>query len=352
MDLNEREKSILWALIELYTDNAGPVSSGQLQKAVDLGVSSATIRNVLHALEEKGFLDQPHTSAGRVPTRRGYQLYVEETIRHRRLHPGLRRRIRESLPRSVGSEEVPGLLAHFSRLLAGLSSNVGVSFAVEARSESQIERVEIVLLEGARLLAVVTFDDGEVRTCIVPLEKHVAVHDLEIAVQLLNEIVAGYTPAQARQRLRRALEMGDESTQAIAQAIAVEKERLFGDQSPGAVHLEGASEIMGQPEFQEPGNLRLLVRILDHPESLEPLLLEDSRDARELKIHIGGADGEGTDPALPEDLSPFSLVSARYRMAGHIGIVGILGPVRMQYSLAISLVQGVLETVRELESES
>jgi transcriptional regulator of heat shock response len=109
---------------------------------------------------------------------------------------------------------------------------------------------------------------------------------------------------------------------------------------------------MGQPEFQEPGNLRLLVRILDHPESLEPLLLEDVRDSRELKIHIGGNPPDASDAGVPEDLSPFSLVSARYRMGGHIGIVGILGPVRMQYSLAISLVQGVLETVRELESES
>jgi heat-inducible transcriptional repressor len=237
-------------------------------------------------------------------------------------------------------------------LLAGLSNNVGVSFAVESRSESQIERVEIVLLEGARLLAVVTFADGDVRTCIVPLGKQVAVHDLEIAVQLLNEIVSGYTPVPARQRLRRALDMGDESTAAIAQAVALEKDRLFGDQAPGAVHLEGASEIMGQPEFQEPGNLRLLVRILDHPESLEPLLLEDVRDTRDLKIHIGGNPADASDPTVPEDLSPFSLVSARYHMGGHIGIIGILGPVRMQYSLAISLVQGVLETVRELESES
>jgi len=265
------------------------------------------------------------------------------------LHPTLRRRIRESLPQRATPEEVPQLLTHFSRLLAGLSNNVGLSFAVEATRNAHIERVEIVLLEGARLLAVVTFDDGEVRTCIMPLERSVAVHDLEVAVQLLNEIVVGRTPEAARQNLQKVLQGSDDSTKAIAQSIAAESERLFADQTPGEVHLEGASEIMGQPEFQEPDNLRLLVRILDHPESLEPLLLEDLRDARELSIHIGPKDG---DSAVQEDLSPFSLVSARYRLGGRIGVVGILGPVRMQYSLAISLVQGVLETFRELDSDS
>jgi len=349
MQLTDREKGILQALIELHTQNAGPVSSGQLAKAFDLGVSSATIRNVLHQLEEKGFLDQPHTSAGRIPTRAAYQLYVEETIRHRSADPSVRRRIREMLPRSASQDQVPSLLAHFSRLLAGLSNNVGVSFAVEARSESQIERVEIVLLEGARLLSVVTFTDGEVRTCILPLGASVQVHDLEIAVQLLNEIVAGFTPAEARRRIHRALELGDETTRSIAQVVASEKQRLFADQTPGEVHLEGASEIMGQPEFQDPGNLQLLVRILDHPESLEPLLMENTDAAEDLNIRIGGHEANSQ---VPEALSPFSLVSARYRMGGHIGVVGILGPVRMHYSLAISLVQGVLDTVRELDSDS
>jgi heat-inducible transcriptional repressor len=349
MQLTDREKSILQALIELHTQSANPVSSGQLQKAFDLGVSSATIRSALHGLEEKGFLDQPHTSAGRIPTRQAYQLYVEETVRSRSPNPGLRRRIREMLPQTASQGEVPSLLAHFSRLLAGLSNNVGVSFAVEARTESQIERVEIVLLEGARLLSVVTFADGEVRTCIVPLVGAERVHDLEVAVQLLNEIVSGYTPAEARHRIQQALQVGDESAQTIAQAVAVERERLFSDQTHSEVHLEGASEIMGQPEFQDPGNLQLLVRILDHPESLEPLLMGNAAAADELTVRIGGAPGDGRDP---EPLSPFSLVSARYRMGGRIGVVGILGPVRMHYSLAISLVQGVLDTVRELDSDS
>ena len=347
MQLSDREKNILQALIELHTQNAAPVSSGQLHKDCGLEVSSATIRNVLHRLEEKGFLDQPHTSAGRIPTRQASQLYVEEAIRDRRLTPSIRRRLRQSLPLATGQDEVPSLLAHFSKLLAGLSNNVGVGFAVEAQSDAQIERVEIVLLEASRLLAVVTFDDGEVRTCIVPLEGSVQVHDLEVAVQLLNELVAGCSPAVARRRISEALEYRSDANLNVAQAIAGEKDRLFADQMPGEVHLEGASEIMGQPEFQEPGNLRLLVRILDHPERLEPWLLGDDKKPEELTIRIGG---DSTDEAS-ESLSPFSLVSARCQIGGHLGVIGILGPVRMRYSLAISLVQGVLETVREIDSE-
>ena len=345
MLLSDREKSILRALIELHTQNAAPVSSGQLKEACNLEVSSATIRKVLHLLEEKGFLGQPHTSAGRIPTRQAYQLYVEETIRERHLTPEIRQRVRQALPAGASPDEVPELLAHFSKLLADMSNNVGIGFAVEAKTESQIERVEIVMLEASRLLAVVTFDDGEVRTCIVPLKGSVMVHDLEVAVQLLTEIVMGCTPAQARQRIVEALQYRTDTTLGIAKAIAAEKDRLFADQTPGEVHLEGASEIMGQPEFQEPGNLRLLVRILDHPEHLEPWLLGNEKD--ELTIRIGG----DSDDANAEALSPFSLVSAKYQIGGHIGVIGILGPVRMRYSLAISLVQGVLETVREFDSK-
>ncbi|MFQ5600205.1 MAG: heat-inducible transcriptional repressor HrcA [Candidatus Krumholzibacteriia bacterium] len=341
MQLSDREKAVLEALVELFIRDAGPVSSGQIGSMVGLGVSSATIRNVLHGLEEKGLLLQPHTSAGRVPTRRAWRLYVDSFCRPTRLPERWLRRIRCELTVDPASRDVQDLLERVSRLLAGLSSNVGLGIAVDDHQDAHIDRVEIVLLEGARLLVVVALDDGMVRTCVVPLERQVSSHVLEAAVQILNEIVVDCTPSEARRRLDVALESRRDEAGRIARSVALEGERLFEDRLPTTVHLEGATEIMGEPEFQDPENLRLLVRILDHPEHLEAVLRER-----------GGAGGPSIMIGVEshrEELRPFSLVSAPYTIGGGFGFIGILGPVRMRYALAISLVGSVVDRISSLE---
>jgi heat-inducible transcriptional repressor len=340
MILSERERTVLAALVDLFVREAGPVSSGHIQQEIGLGVSSATIRNVLHRLEEKGLLHQPHTSAGRVPTRFGYQLYVTSFSQPARLPSRWLQRIQQELALDRHSEDVQELLTRVSKLLAGLSSNVGLGVAVEEHTDARIERIEIVQLEQGRLLVVVTLDDGLVRTSVVPLERHYRAQALEQAQSMLNEIVVDCTLAAARRRLDVALvyRLGEASE--LARSVALEKGRIFEERNTPTVHVEGATEIMGEPEFQDPETLRHLVKILDHPENLEAAM-RDSVDHRSARITVGMT---STDGELP-----FSLVSAWCSITGYEGRVGVLGPMRMRYSLVSALVSRVAAAISSLE---
>ena len=336
MQLTDRERSIFEALVELYVRDAGPVSSANLQKELGVDLSSASIRNVLHGLEEKGLLHQPHTSAGRVPTADGYRLYVDLFCKPIRLPDGWVRRIQSEIQ---SAHDVSDILGRVSKLLAGMSSNVGVGFALPPEQQAHVQRVEMVALEGGRAMVVVTLDNGVVRTEILVLDRPVAAEALESAGRLINDVVCDRTPAAARQHLERALQARRGDGHDVAQQVARQKDRVFADWPVPALHVQGATEIMGQPEFTDPANLRMLVKLLDHPQNLESLLLEQARPEG-TSITIGGE-------SRREELSPFSLVIAGVNLGGTPGFVGILGPMRMRYALAMSLVTSVARSMRE-----
>jgi heat-inducible transcriptional repressor len=336
MQLNERERALFEALVELHVRSAGPVSSAALQKDGELGLSSASIRAVLHGLEEKGLLQQPHTSSGRVPTPDGYRLYVDLFCRPLQLPEAWLRRIDEDVQ---ASRDVPEILGRVAKLLAGMSSNVGVGLALPNEPVAHVHRVELVGLEGGRTMAVVTLDNGVVRTEILSLDRSVTDTTLDEAARVINSIVADRTPAAARQHLERALQSQSGDALEVARIVARQKDRIFADWPLPALHVQGASEIMGQPEFTDPANLRLLVRILDHPENLESVLIEQAR-GESPSITIGSE-------SRRDELSPFSLVIAGTTIGGMPGFVGILGPMRMRYSLALSLVGSVVRAMRD-----
>lgn len=338
MDLSERERDILEALVELHVREAAPVSSAAIQHHLAVDLSSASIRNVLHGLEEKGLLQQPHTSAGRVPTSDGYRLYVDLFLRPARLPDAWVRRIETELQASRSVHEV---LDRVSKLLAGLSSNVGVGLALPADPVPHLRRIELVGLEAENVMAVVTLDNGVVRTEILALGRSVSELHLAAAERVLQEIVVDRTPAAARQHLERTLAYRIGEGTELARDVARQKERVFADWPQPAIHVQGASEIMDQPEFTDPQTLRLLVRLLDRPEHLEALLIEQGRP-QETSITIG-------EESRRNDLSPFSLVVAGCTIGGRSGFVGILGPMRMRYSLAMALVGQVADAVRNLD---
>jgi heat-inducible transcriptional repressor len=336
MQLSDRERTLFEALVELHVRDAGPVSSAALLKDVGLDLSSASVRAVLHGLEDKGLLQQPHTSAGRIPTPDGYRLYVDLFCKPVQLPDSWVRRIEEEVQ---AAHDVPEILGRVAKLLAGMSSNVGVGLALPNEPVAHVQGVELVGLEGARCMAVVTLDNGVVRTEILALDRPVTSETLAEASRTLNAIVSDRTPAAARQHLERALQSYSGDGLAVARLVARQRDRIFADWPQPALHVQGASEIMGQPEFTDPANLRLLVRILDHPENLESVLVEQARGEAP-SITIGSE-------SRRDELSPFSLVIAGATIGGRPGFVGILGPMRMRYSLALSLVGSVVQSMRE-----
>jgi heat-inducible transcriptional repressor len=339
MQLTERERRILSALVDIHVRDAQPVSSAAVQRELDLDLSSASIRNVLHHLVDLGLLHQPHTSAGRVPTPEGYRLYVDLFLRPAALPDSWLHHIEAELQ---AVRDTHGILERVSRLLAGLSTNIGVGLALSAAPMPHVQRIELALIEGARIMAAVTLDNGVVRTEVLQLEHEVAPHTLEAASRLLNSIVGDRTPAAARAHLDQALRDRVDHGSDLARDVARQKERVFADWPQPALHVQGASEIMAQPEFTDPRTLRMLVQLIDHPENLESVLVEQGREG-EPSITIGGE-------SKREELAPFSLVIAGCTVAGRPGFVGILGPLRMRYGLAVALVNQVARAVSEREA--
>jgi heat-inducible transcriptional repressor len=273
-----------------------------------------------------------------VPTSDGYRLYVDLFLRPARLPEAWVRHIETELQ---ASREVHEILDRVSKLLAGMSSNVGVGLALPPDPAPHVRRIELVPLEAENVMAVVTLDNGVVRTEMLHLGRTVSQPSLAAAERMLREIVVDRTPAAARQHLDRTLEYRIGEGADVVRDVARQKERVFADWPQPALHVQGASEIMAQPEFTDPQTLRLLVRLLDHPENLEALLIEQGR-SQAMSITIG-------EESRRDDLSPFSLVVAGCTIAGRPGFVGILGPMRMRYSLAMALVGQVADAVRSLD---
>jgi heat-inducible transcriptional repressor len=247
------------------------------------------------------------------------------------------RRIHTVLQAEPAPRDVPEILDRVSTLLAGLSSNVGMGLALQSGPVAHVQRIELVSLETSRMLVVVTLDNGVVRTEVVALDHPVTQATLDIAAEILDDIAADRTPAAARVHLDAALRDRAGAGGELARTVARAKNRVFADAPLQVLHVQGATEIMGQPEFTDPENLRHLVRILDHPEELESVLLEQGRsDTTAIAI------GAETQRA---ELSPFSLVLSPCNVAGVPGFVAILGPMRMRYALALSLVKSVVEAM-------
>jgi heat-inducible transcriptional repressor len=292
-------------------------------------------------LEGKGLLQQPHTSAGRIPTREGYRLYVDLFLQPEHVPEIWQRRIEAELQVTRDVHEV---LERIARLLAGLSNNIGVGLALPFERVPHIHRIELVPVEGSRIMVVVTLENGVVRSEVLALDREVPPHHLDAAARIIQSIVADRTPVAARTHLERALRDRHEEGSDLARDLARQKERLFLDWPLPVLHLQGASEIMGQPEFTDPRTLRMLVQLLDHPENLESVFREQAR-AGEPSVTIG-------EESNRSEMSPFSLVISSCTIAGRPGLIGILGPMRMRYALALSLVDGVAKAIRGVESQS
>ena len=326
MQLSDREKTIFEALVELHIREAGPVSSASLANDVGLDLSPASIRNVLHGLEEKGLLQQPHTSAGRIPSRDGYRLFVDLFVRPAQLPPAWRRRIQEEMQ---AGRDVHEILDRISKLLAGMSSNVGVGLALPSEATPHIRSIELIGLEAERVMAVLTLDNHVVRTEILALGRAVSQPTLDDAARVLANIVADRTPAAAR------------ATSTGAWSTRSGPARKWRATWP--VRRSASSPIGRCPRCTCRGParswrsrvhgsayLRLLVQILDHPEKLGIGARGASAQRRAVDHHRRGIQAPGSVTVQPR------LAGARWRDGR---VVGILGPMRMRYSLALALVQ-------------
>ena len=340
-DSEDRRNRILVAVLEDYIDTGVPVGSEAICRKYRLGVSSATVRNVMVELEEQGLITHPHTSAGRVPTDRGYRYYVN-ALHDLPFDAAMRHRIDQML--AAHGMDAQHLLDQAARLMAELTHQAAVALYPVLRRNA-FKRLEAVPLDGRRLLCVLVTVQGLVRSVIIEVEQPVTAEELHTLLRFLNAELAGMALDEVEDFLqRRILAQADSFFYLLKRALQILHVALEADRQ-GELRLEGASRVLAQPEFHDVRKTRVLLELLEAKNALVALLQEDlGRDG--LMVRIGRE--------IPQaEMADCSLVTSTYKVHGHaVGGLGILGPRRMEYPRVMATVDYVAQRVSQLLTEA
>jgi heat-inducible transcriptional repressor len=338
-ELTDRQRRILAGLVAQYIEHGEPISSGWLADRGDLHLSSATVRNVLSHLEELGLLRQPHTSAGRVPTDAAYRLYVDgllEGRKPRRPSAEIRARLRQA-------GTVSDLLENVSLELSRASHQVGFALT-PGGAGTRLRHIDFVRLEGSRVLAIVVSTAGQITHKVVDMGEPCDNLILGQAANYINAEFAGLTLDEVRAAIETRMQQERMLYDALAaRALRLAQDGLPTDAPETTLHVQGASflidELLGAPADREQTieTMRALIRMIEEKHRLVALLTR-YLEAPGLTIVIGAEHG------LP-DLRPFSLVASTFGEGDRAGAVGVIGPTRMRYQRAISVVDALSSAV-------
>jgi len=337
--LDPRSQAILRAVIEEYVSTAQPVGSQALVDRFRLGVSSATVRNVMAELEGAGYLTHPHTSAGRIPTDAGYRLYVESIAPRISLAPVERLMIRHQFGQVEFASEQWFRLA--AATIAGSTHAAGLATPAKP-TNCRLRHVDLVATSSRTASLVVVLAEGSVKQELVPLDEPYEQEELDEIAGLLNGQLGGKSATQVANRLGLLAAEPDAPVLSLRVMRRVERMmREFDAASVEDVFSDGLLNVMEAPEFSQSEKLRRVFAVLQNRDYLGSLLgkLAESGD---VQVLIGTENG-------PDEMRDVSLVLATYGQADRaLGVVGVLGPTRMSYPHAIGTVRYVSGLMNEL----
>jgi heat-inducible transcriptional repressor len=336
--LDTRQQSLLRAVIEEYVATAAPVGSQTLVARYALGVSSATVRNILAELETAGFLTHPHTSAGRIPTDAGYRYYVESIIDAVPLPPVDQLLIRHQFGQLEHANQQWFRLA--ATTIAAATHAAGLATPAKTRS-ARIRRIDLVSIGDRLSSLIVVLHDGTIRQVLCGIDEAVGDAELAAAASRLDEFGAGRTASELERRLAR---LPGDAGDALVRRIGEQAVRLLRESDAAAlaeVFSDGLLNVMAAPEFAQADKLRRVFEALENRAYLAELFDAVTRDDR-VQVFIGSEN-------RVDAMSDVALVLMPYGRAGRaVGVVGVLGPTRMRYGQAIGTVRFVGGLMNEL----
>ncbi|MEP7217318.1 MAG: heat-inducible transcriptional repressor HrcA [Bacteroidota bacterium] len=338
-ELTEREELVLRYIVQHYILTANPVGSRYISKRLEEeSVSAATIRNAMADLEEKGYISHPHTSAGRVPTDRGYRLYVDSLVRGDKLSVAERAAIRNQINPAAAT---PVLMKEVSRLIASISLQLGIVTAPELL-DSRLERLELVPLSSTRLLVVLSLRARLIKTVTLEVQEEIPRERIDFLVQILNERFGGLTLREIRSSCRERLrDVVDERSDSLLKVLLDSSDRIFTGSSEGErIQISPTQNILRHPEFANPDQLRGIVELVENEEMVIHLLDGHSGEEHTVDITIGGEHGN-------ERMVDYSLITTRYKVGTTTGTIGLIGPKRMNYSKMITVVEYIARTITD-----
>jgi heat-inducible transcriptional repressor len=328
LNLTERKQKILHAVVTDYIQSAEPVGSRTISRRHKINLSAATIRNEMADLEELGYLSQPHTSAGRIPSQHGYRFYVDYLMSLSVLTTQEEEYIARVFLQLEKMREIDQIIQHTARILSQLTKYTSLVLG-PLFARSSFKQLRLIPLDESRALAVLITDAGYIKNNLIDLPQALSGDELAAVVSYLNEQLAGQTietlSASRLQQMRSAL---------YARIDLLEQTLLLLEEScsenEGRVYLGGTSNILNQPEFKDLEKVKSLLSLFEQDQRLT-YLLETPLDGVTIRI--------GTENSLQE-MNDCSLVTATYMLHSRpVGTIGVLGPTRMEYSRVVSIIE-------------
>ncbi len=337
MGLTNRKEKILQAIVDGYIDNCQPVSSSEIKERHLPMLSSATIRNEMAALEEMGYLTQPHASSGRVPTAEAYRLYVEKLMPRRKLSRSELKIVKRYFNKKV--TELDDMLKSTAKVISEITNLTSVAY-VQNSDDATVNNIRIVRITDSTALIIIVTNLGVLKDTTVNIGLGVTDEYCDRASKFVTEVFGGHRISEINKPKSIVKEVRKEYEQVFKTVLKIFKnyshEEMFSD-----IVLEGSSKILEQPEYANLQKAKAMLEFLDAKEELVPVL--QNSDDMNISIKIG------KDNELRDGMPECAIVTASYNINGvTVGNAGVIGPIRMDYSKVISVLDYLSRTVQML----
>jgi heat-inducible transcriptional repressor len=339
-DLNDREKTILRSIVQQFILTASPVGSRNITKKFDVGVSPATVRNIMSDLEDSGFINHPHTSAGRIPTDKGYRYYVDALMEIQKLKNSDKGFIDKNLDQNI--LETDEILKIASKLLSTITKQIAC-VTYPTLDNGILEKIQLVILSSTRLLVVVSIKSGLVKTMTLEFESEVESEKLHKVESLLNERLNGLTFQEIRKTFKDRLSDIGDAEKPIIRLFIDSVDKIFKDhKKEDKLVITGATNIIQQPEFDDPGKFQSVIELIEDKDIIIHIMdKRRTENKNNVLISIGSENEE-------EKFNEYSLITKEYTFGETSGTVGIIGPKRMEYSKVVAIVSYLGDMLSEV----
>ena len=339
-DLNDREKTILRSIVQQFILTASPVGSRNITKRFDVGVSPATVRNIMSDLEDSGFINHPHTSAGRIPTDKGYRYYVDALMEIQKLKNSDKGFIDKNLDQNI--LETDEILKIASKLLSTITKQIAC-VTYPTLDNGILEKIQLVILSSTRLLVVVSIKSGLVKTMTLEFESEVESEKLHKVESLLNERLNGLTFQEIRKTFKDRLSDIGDAEKPIIRLFIDSVDKIFKDhKKEDKLVITGATNIIQQPEFDDPGKFQSVIELIEDKDIIIHIMdKRRTENKNNVLISIGSENEE-------EKFNEYSLITKEYTFGETSGTVGIIGPKRMEYSKVVAIVSYLGDMLSEV----
>ena len=337
MQMDERKRKILRAIVQDYIATAEPIGSRTIARKFDLGVSSATIRNEMADLEDLGFIEQPYTSAGRIPSDAGYRYFVDCLMDPKVLNTEEKEFIERESTKRIN--EIQEVITHTSKLLSELTNLTSLVLGPH-KAKSTFGKLHFLPYQPGQVIMVIVKENGAVENHIIEVGENQTAEELQQVAEVFNQKMRGYSLNQVKRSMLHEI-YSELSRQRLLIDNTLDMLRAILDDSEEdeRICLGGTLNMLNQPEFKDLGKVKTLFKVFEENEPLKKLLHPHQEG---LNVTIGGEN-------MMKEFKDCSVISATYKVNGlTIGAVGVLGPTRMDYAKVIAIVDFMTRSLTEV----